>query len=265
MIDEFEKTTKYFVDTINKQIKKVGNDHSWLNGVRDMALLKMYTKTIFEDMLLIKKYVKEKRSVLDFGTGSGYIALLLAALGYNTKGIDIDYFKKEKKTHNTMAFDQKMIWSIFNKECKNLELLHYKNKIPYKDNSFDCIVAYAVLEHIDKKDIRKVMRELHRVLKPKGILFISRLPRKLSYSERFAKFVGLPCHEKLYDNMEIDIFLKKNKFRTIRKDITDFLLTYPAKITNLLFPMLKIIDKLILSTPLRYFAHNFRIICKKRK
>ncbi len=43
------------------------------------------------------------------------------------------------------------------------------HSIPYKDQSFDCIIAQAVLEHVI--DPMKCVREIHRVLKPNGIVY----------------------------------------------------------------------------------------------
>ena len=38
----------------------------------------------------------------------------------------------------------------------------------FEDNSFDIIICHYVLEYIDNKDV--VVRELERVLKPKGFI-----------------------------------------------------------------------------------------------
>lgn len=43
------------------------------------------------------------------------------------------------------------------------------HSIPYKDESFDCIIAQAVLEHVI--DPIRCVQEIHRVLKPNGIVY----------------------------------------------------------------------------------------------
>lgn len=48
----------------------------------------------------------------------------------------------------------------------NLNLLPY----PFEDNTFDEIIAHHILEHLDRPF--QVMKELHRILKPNGILHI---------------------------------------------------------------------------------------------
>lgn len=55
---------------------------------------------------------------------------------------------------------------------KGVDVVHDLNKFPYpfKKNYFDEIYARNILEHLD--DLVKVMKELHRVLKPKGKLII---------------------------------------------------------------------------------------------
>lgn len=43
-------------------------------------------------------------------------------------------------------------------------------KLPFADNSFDIIICYHVLEHVEND--KKAMRELYRVLRKGGIAFI---------------------------------------------------------------------------------------------
>ena len=55
----------------------------------------------------------------------------------------------------------------------DVEVIHDLNSFPYpfKDNSFDKIIATHVLEHL--ADLPRVMEELWRILKPGGILKIT--------------------------------------------------------------------------------------------
>lgn len=52
------------------------------------------------------------------------------------------------------------------------DVAHDLNELPYpfKDNEFDLIEAYHVLEHLDKPFL--IMKEFHRILKPEGTLHI---------------------------------------------------------------------------------------------
>lgn len=43
------------------------------------------------------------------------------------------------------------------------------HQIPYADQSFDCVVAQAVLEHV--MDPQQCVREIYRVLKPEGLVY----------------------------------------------------------------------------------------------
>jgi ubiquinone/menaquinone biosynthesis C-methylase UbiE len=45
--------------------------------------------------------------------------------------------------------------------------------LPFKDNSFDSVVSWEVIEHIPKNTEAQMFKEIARVLKPKGKLFIS--------------------------------------------------------------------------------------------
>jgi len=45
--------------------------------------------------------------------------------------------------------------------------------LPYADASFDCVFAYHVISHSDSIGIRETIREIERVLKPGGEVFLS--------------------------------------------------------------------------------------------
>ena len=44
--------------------------------------------------------------------------------------------------------------------------------MPYKNSTFDFIYARLVLHYLSKQQLNDALKEIHRVLKPNGILFI---------------------------------------------------------------------------------------------
>lgn len=265
-LEKLKLITNDFIKSVNKLLSRSKDEHIWLNGVGKMVLSLMNMDNILEDMNLFKKYVKRGK-ILDFGTGSGYNAILLAQIGFNVKGADVNnYIEYGKNNYNKlMAQDQKKLWNEFSKNLNNLTFTHYNNVLPYKQNTFDAVLAYAVLEHIPSTNIPNVLAEIRRVLKPKGILYITRLPRKFAWTEHFAKSLGLGCHEKLYGDQEMTKILIKSKFRVIEKTFEEVLPAYPESITNILYPLLKNMNKLLLYTPFKYISHHLRIVSMVNK
>ena len=51
-----------------------------------------------------------------------------------------------------------------------LEVIRKGEKLPFEDESFECITMLGVLEHIE--DQKAILAELHRVLKPKGAILL---------------------------------------------------------------------------------------------
>lgn len=265
-IKKLKAITNKFTNSVNNLLSHPTDDHVWLNGIGKMVLSLMNLDNILEDMNLFKKYVK-KGEVLDFGAGSGYNSMLLLQNGFKVKGVDVNNFVEYgKNSYNKMfAQDQKRLWSELSRNSKNLEFTHYKKKLPFKDNTFDGVLAYAVLEHIPPANIPSVLAELRRVLKAGGILYITRLPRKLAWAEHAAKMMGFGCHEKLYGDQEMTSILIESKFRVIEKVYEEVVPAYPESITNRLRPLLKVVDKILMQTPFKYFSHHLRIVSIVKK
>lgn len=70
------------------------------------------------------------------------------------------------------------------------DVVHDLNVFPYpfEDHSFDMIEAFHVIEHLDRAFV--VMKELHRILKPEGLLHIKvpHFSRGLSHAEHKSGF-----------------------------------------------------------------------------
>jgi len=90
---------------------------------------------------MILKYAG--KSILDIGCGSGeYVKSLLKA-GYEVKGIDILYNENWKNIDN----DSFNVGEI--------------NNLPYSYDSFDTLLAFEVLEHLENPDT--ALKEMYKV------------------------------------------------------------------------------------------------------
>ncbi len=75
----------------------------------------------------------------------------------------------------------------------------------FKDNSFDCVVSFQVIEHI--KNDRLFLQEIQRVLKPNGLALLTTPNRPLSLSRN-------PWHVREYTAVELT-HLAKSIFSTV--------------------------------------------------
>ena len=125
-----------------------------LRNVGDMSLKRRANKII--DGLDLKPEDK----IVDVGCGDGFFLYLLSHLTVklNLTGSDSD----------------KRILTIAKKNLgkKRIRLVYEDaTNMPFPKNNFDKAIMTEVLEHIE--DDKKALREVYRILKPKGILIIT--------------------------------------------------------------------------------------------
>ena len=103
-----------------------------------------------------RRCTRQNGTVLDLGCGPRDQAAPISYLGYSYVGLDY---------------------------CNaNADLLGDAHSIPFKDNAFDCVLSYAVLEHLHSPFI--TIREVERVLKPGGI-FVGTVSQGEPFHESF--------------------------------------------------------------------------------
>ncbi len=107
------------------------------------------------------------KRVLDVACGEGYGSALLAEVAHSVVGADISKetveFARKKYTHPGLRFVAC--------DCSDLSL---------DDRDFDVVVSFETIEHHDRH--QQMMKEIKRVLRPRGLLVISS-PDRFRYSD----------------------------------------------------------------------------------
>lgn len=102
-------------------------------------------------------------SLLDLGTGSGYLAFPIAQKNPDCRVFGLDIVTSTLDRNRERAE---------NLGLTNLNFISYDGlALPFENNRFDTIVTRYALHHFP--DIKNAFAELARVLKPGGCLFIS--------------------------------------------------------------------------------------------
>jgi SAM-dependent methyltransferase len=104
--------------------------------------------------LLSDEYGIDVRSaaILDFGCHDGAVVEALRGDGLDVSGFDVADGK------DTAAWSRPYV--------RYVDLAHYR--IPWSDASFDVLYSHHVLEHV--ADYRQALGEMHRVLRPGGVM-----------------------------------------------------------------------------------------------
>lgn len=168
-----------------------------------------------------------KGKILDCGSGGPYPKQeLFVLLGFDAIGIE---FSEERLE---MAQD-------YAKQHK-LELsmqLGDMRTIPFESNYFGHVYSWNTIFHMNKKDIKKAVDEMIRVLKPEGLCFVNFLSVDSEFygegeEENPGEFIQIEGDEKVmhtfftdeesdsfFKNLEIEILFKEK--RILHKKIED--------------------------------------------
>jgi 2-polyprenyl-3-methyl-5-hydroxy-6-metoxy-1,4-benzoquinol methylase len=137
-------------------LKYTGERHIALPVGDDLSISNLFHMIRYA---FVAPFIKEKQ-VLDISCGSGYGTQYMAIQGAKqVVGVDIDAnsieFARRFHAHESAVYIQSDA--------------HFVEQL--KDNSFDVIVSFETIEHVEKP--REFLIELRRLLKPDGQVFIS--------------------------------------------------------------------------------------------
>ncbi len=143
------------------------------------------------DTFVSQNRIHDGQKVLDIGCGWGRIAIGLLTRFPNLKvsGIDVS----EEAISRAPA--------LIEKETGNSSVdmrVGTAEKLPFADNSFDCIISTRVFQYI--QDPQEAMQEVMRVLKPHGRVTIS-VPNKYNPLRYFTYHTQLSTSRDLADWM----------------------------------------------------------------
>lgn len=263
-VDLHECCERYH-QVVNEALQQSPFPLTALMTVEDQLHSRRHVRQWVEDMGVFLNYLEKGDHVLDLGTGSGFSAVSFVFAGCRVKAIDIDDYMSDVPTHSRMAEEQLFYWPLVQKAFGDIEFTHYKDIIPFPDNSFNAIMAYGVLEHVPDGLHAAVMSEVKRVLKPGGHLFISFLPRKWALCENVAKWIGMAHHDRLWGDGEIKVFLQKHQFDILHFNRIALSPQHPTGFSNAMQWLFDPLDYLARFTPLALLAHHFRIVARKNK
>lgn len=131
---------------------------SWYDKFyQDKKILKTYAwYTGLNELLFRNKIDIDGKAILEIGSGAGeYLNSLKKSDGIKV-GLDISQTALKIATSNS---------------TKARFLCSKSETLPFPSNTFDIAICCEVIEHVG--DPQKTIEEIHRVLKPNGILFLS--------------------------------------------------------------------------------------------
>lgn len=181
------------------------------------------------------------KNILDIGCGDGYLLKKIGAVLPQTKMSGIDVYKNNKIGSNI-----------------KYKVADITEGIPFKDNSFDCVVLGEVIEHIPNPDF--LLKEIRRVLRRNGTFIIS-TPNLVSWANRFMVMFGIQPfftetsseihlgrkfkilgqgrevqgHLKIFTSTSLEEILIKEKFKKINKYGVPFFFPFPISLIDSFF------------------------------
>ena len=119
-----------------------------------------YLPVYLEKMRRVRRFLERRQHcrILDVGCGEGVLVDEYHCKGYDIVGLDLNYSRP----------------GIYGGSILNM---------PFKDDSFDLLLCLDVIEHLNLLDQPTAIAEMHRVLRPGGVLLAS-IPNLAHFASR---------------------------------------------------------------------------------
>lgn len=224
-----------FVDLINSKvdldhlaavyIDHIGYQRDKGQGIplnKDGQLTSYFKKSFEAFYRFNNKFKLENKSILEIGSGFGGFVLLCNLHGIKAFGVEPD---------------RQMVWITGQLLCAfdfdpALVQPAKGESLPYKNESFDYVVSFQVLEHVE--DPKKVLDESLRVLKPNGFIYFI-FPNYNSFYEGHIEKIWFPFINKNNAEKYLTLLgLNKDKLKYVNflkpKQIKEYLADYDDQV-----------------------------------
>lgn len=144
--------------------------------------------------------IRSNSIILDIGCKYALLKYML-----KDKNINVDYFG--------IDITDKVFSRIENFDSTRFKIADASKGIPFEDEKFDYVFALEILEHVESPT--KMLQEIHRVLKPNGVLILS-VPNPYAWNEIISNIKNLPDtegHISAFTKQIMDRLLKFTDFK----------------------------------------------------
>lgn len=180
---------------------------------------------------IVLKYIKAKSRILILGCGPCFEGKIFKNAGHYVVCADIN---------------QKFI-SQAKKICDEAYFCNVMENFPFKDNSFDVIVAFELIEHLAFVD--SFLKECYRVLRKGGNIILS-TPSLSYWRNRLSLLLGKDIlsdeHPRMFTPKSLSAKVNNNNFRNIKmKGIgkLGFLLSFSFPLSSLCGDFIVVAEK----------------------
>ena len=168
----------------------------------------IHPKHFLEESPWFTKHLNRYDTVLDLGSGNGQNSLKAAKIANKVVGIEID--------ENLIKISQR---TAKQKKSKNIRFIrgNLEKKLPVKNESFSKVLILDVLEHLHSRE--QILDEIHRVLKPQGLVFIG-VPNKDTSWKKYQRSVKIcsfsdPDHKIEFSQKSISKLISESSYKIL--------------------------------------------------
>lgn len=172
--DLTEKQIQETIEAYSKNAANYAKMWVWNPAHRDQV----------KDQQIIKftHYVESGSKVLVAGSGTGRDLEMLVDEGFDCVALDVS---------------RNMLKESTERGVQAAYIVHdLRKRLPFPTAAFDAIYCESALEHIQKREAQKVLKDFHRVLSSRGILYLG---AKEGEGEVYYRYdVGTDRHRRFY-------------------------------------------------------------------
>ncbi|TBR59997.1 SAM-dependent methyltransferase [Westiellopsis prolifica IICB1] len=129
--------------------------YQWLyDGISRLAAISIGGEQRFRQLALQDLTIHSDTKVLDLCCGSGQATQFIVKLSQNVTGLDASPLSLQRAKQNVP-------------QAEYVEA--FAEEIPFADNQFDLVHTSVALHEMQPEQLRKILQEVYRVLKPGGV------------------------------------------------------------------------------------------------